>query len=82
MRGHDASKQFALRLVRRKPPKNLAAPKRAAAGFWSSRCHETPLKASRGIKTVTAQPRYEYEVRAHHVFFYFVGLAAILSFLV
>jgi hypothetical protein len=61
---------------------NAIRQKKAAAGFWSSRCHETPLKAPRGIKTVTAQPRYEYEVRAHHIFFYFVGLVAILSFLV
>ena len=47
-RGHDASKKVRLRLLlRAKPPKNLSAQKTTAAGFGSSRCHETPLKAPR-----------------------------------
>jgi len=36
---------------------NSRLTKKAAAGFSSDRCHETPLKAPREFKMLTARPR-------------------------
>jgi hypothetical protein len=44
---------------------NSRLTKKAAAGFSSGRCHETPLKAPREFKMLTARPRIRGQSALH-----------------
>jgi len=55
-----------------------SAAQKGSGRIFSGRCHETPLKAPREFKTLTARPRYEVSARydVFFIFFFFVGFVA------
>jgi hypothetical protein len=55
--------------------------KAAAAGFSSSRCHETPLKAPRELEVAGAASREGRAASYFFIFFFFFGLLAMAYFL-
>jgi hypothetical protein len=57
------------------------AQKRQRPDFSSGRCHETPLKAPREFKTLTARPQCEVSARydVFFIFFFFFGFVGVVA---